>query len=80
MSYFGSSGTIHGTTDYAEPKSQDWHMTRGVRCPMCGREISDRARYCKKHGQWMRRKIDAQVARLLAWRDMRRAEREAHNE
>jgi len=41
---------------------------------VCGCEIKDGARHCRRHAQRMRRKVEGQVKRLLALRDARRNE------
>ena len=69
---------IHATKDYAIDRSQlRYNYDGGNQCADCGELIQNTSARCKPCAQQMRRRIDAQVARLLAWRDMRRAEREA---
>ena len=69
---------IHGTTDYAIDRSQlRYDYDEENQCPGCGVLIQNKSTLCKPCAQQMRRKIAGQVARLLALRDVRRAEREA---
>lgn len=59
---------IHATTDYAMPVRSDYDRARNKVCgmPRCDTLIQDRSTYCKPCTQKMRRKIEGQVARLLA--------------
>ena len=79
MSYFGDGGIIHATRDYAIEPGRNGYRTHDNVCAMynCNRRIGYRSTYCKPCAQKMRRKIEGQVRRLLALRDMRQAEREA---
>jgi len=69
---------IHGITrGYDVEPKQNYNYAGDKRCPGCGVLIQDRSTRCKPCAQQMWRKVDAQVKRLLALRDARRAEREA---
>ena len=73
--------SIHGITrGYDIEPGRNDNYGRGIRCPDCGVRIQNRSTRCKPCAQRMRRKIDAQVARLLALRDVRREEVEAQHE
>ena len=73
-----NGGIIHATKDYAIDRSQlRYDYDEGNQCADCGELIQNTSTRCKPCAQQMRRKIDAQVKRLLALRDVRRAERKA---
>ena len=48
MSYFGSGGTIHGTTQWETGPIERGQWTKGKSCHDCGRPISNYATRCMK--------------------------------
>ncbi len=62
----------HGTKDYELPRPRHDYRPLGHRCPDCGCAIQRRSTRCKPCAQKMRRKIQGQVARLLALAKRRR--------
>jgi len=83
VAYFdgGDGGIIHGTTrGFGLGAKRNYNYAGDKRCPDCGVLIQQKSTRCKPCAQKMRRKIEGQVARLLALAKQRREEREAADE